>query len=200
MTRLFVLRHGPTAWNQEGRIQGHSDLPLLVSSAAEVQRWHLPGEFRTAQWHSSPLKRARQTAQFMGAAEPRIAPALIEMDWGAWEGRTLAELREALGAAMTENEARGLDFRPDGGESPRDVQERLKPWLMELAASGQEVHVAVAHKGVIRALYALAIGWEMTGKPPEKLRPACGHIFEIAQDGTPRLERFNVSLLAGTRP
>ena len=200
MTRLFILRHGPTAWNTEKRIQGHTDIPLLVASAAEIQRWRLPQEFRTARWHASPLKRARQTAQFMGAGNPKIAQALIEMDWGQWEGKTLAELRDELGEAMFQNEARGLDFRPDGGESPREVQERLKPWLVELAASDQDAHVAVAHKGVIRAFYALATGWDMTGKPPAKLHEPCGHLFSIDDDGTPHLEELNVSLLAEPAP
>jgi probable phosphoglycerate mutase len=53
---------------------------------------------------------------------------------------------------MTQNEAAGLDFRPPGGESPRDVQERLKPYLASLAGPT----IAVTHKGVLRALYALA--------------------------------------------
>src|SRR3546814_15044213 len=65
---------------------------------------------------------------------------------------------------MAANEARGLDFRPPGGESPRDVQDRLRPLLAELAAAGADV-VAVSHKGVLRALYALASGWDLRGTP-----------------------------------
>jgi probable phosphoglycerate mutase len=95
---------------------------------------------------------------------------------------------------MAENEARGLDFRPPGGESPRDVQARLEPWLAALAAGDQAINVAVAHKGVIRALYALAVGWDMTGKPPEKLRDGCGHLFEIDEAGRPAVVRLNVPL------
>ena len=66
--------------------------------------------------------------------DPRPEPRLVEMAWGEWEGRRLADLRAELGDAMIENEARGLDFRPPGGESPRDVQERLKPLLACLSA------------------------------------------------------------------
>src|SRR3546814_16034964 len=88
---------------------------------------------------------------------------LVETDWGAWEGRTLAELRADLGAGMAANEARGLDFRPPGGESPRDVQDRLRPLLAELADAGEDV-VAVSPKGVLRALYALASGRAIRGQ------------------------------------
>src|SRR3546814_14767208 len=109
---------------------------------------------------------------------------LVETDWGAWEGRTLAELRADLGAGMAANEARGLDFRPPGGESPRDVQDRLRPLLAELADAGEDV-VAVTHTGVLRALYALASGWAMRGKPATKLAVACAPAFHPAEHGRP---------------
>jgi len=47
---------------------------------------------------------------------------------------------------------------------------------------------------VIRALYALASGWTMIGKPPAKLRPNCAQLFHLGQDGTPAVERLNVRL------
>ena len=65
----------------------------------------------------------------MGHDDATVEPALIETDWGHWEGRTLAELRQRHGGEMAALEARGLDFRPPGGESPRDVQARLASWL-----------------------------------------------------------------------
>jgi len=107
-----------------------------------------------------------------------IEPRLTEMDWGDWEGRTLAELRAGLGRVMAENEAAGLDFRPSGGESPRDVQARLKPLLVELAVAGRAT-AAITHKGVIRAVYGLAAGWDMHGKPPHRLSSAAAHLFRL---------------------
>ncbi len=130
-----------------------------------------------------------ETAALLGL-DPRPEPRLVEMAWGAWEGRRLADLRGELGDAMLENEARGLDFRPPGGESPRDVQERLKPLLASLTRPT----VFVTHKGVLRALYALATGWSMTEKGPEKLRDRCAHAFRVAADGTPAVEKLNIAL------
>ncbi|HEY9536178.1 MAG TPA: histidine phosphatase family protein, partial [Kiloniellaceae bacterium] len=98
-----------------------------------------------------------------------------------------------LGAGMAANEARGLDFRPPGGESPRDVQDRLRPLLAELADAGEDV-VAVSHKGVLRALYALASGWDMRGKPATKLADACAQAFTLEAGGVPRVERLNIPL------
>jgi probable phosphoglycerate mutase len=90
-------------------------------------------------------------------------------------------------------EARGLDLTPAGGESPRAVQARLLLLLARLAAAGRPTG-AVTHKGVLRALLALATGWDMRGDPPVKLRPATLHLFELAADGTPRLVRANLAL------
>ena len=82
------------------------------------------------------------------------------MDWGAWEGYTHDELRERFGDEFTRNAARGLDFRPPGGESPRDVVVRVARWLESVAKSTQPL-VCVTHNGVLGALVALATGWDM---------------------------------------
>ena len=193
MTRLAMIRHAPTAWNEAGRIQGHADEPLSADGRRAAAGWRLPPVLGVVAWLASPLGRARETARLMAARDCATEARLIEMDWGAWEGRRLAELRAELGAAMTENEARGLDFRPAGGESPRDVQARLAPWLAELARAGRPV-AAVSHKGVIRALYAKAAGWDMTGEPPTRLAWDRAHLFSLAADGTPTVAALNLPL------
>ncbi len=208
MTPLVLIRHGPTAWNLDGRIQGRADPPLAPEGRAAVATWRLPpnvlgAEAGTWLWLTSPLTRARQTAALLHAAtalaepaliEPAlIEPALIEMDWGAWEGRRLAEMRAEGGAAMVAAEARGLDFQPPGGESPRQVQDRLRPFLERLAMAGRPA-VAVTHKGVIRALYAQARGWDMTGRAPEKLRDGCAQGFLLGPDGRPEIDQLNLPL------
>ena len=117
---------------------------------------------------SSPLRRARDTAALLTGRAPIVDDRLIEMDWGRWQGRRLADLRARAPAPVAANEARGLDFRPPGGESPREVCARLQALLAELAADPQPV-VAVCHKGVIRAALVLATGWDMRSKPPLRL-------------------------------
>lgn len=196
MTLLFILRHGVTSWNAEGRIQGHSDISLSEEARQAVPNWRLPDDARSGLWLTSPLLRARETASLLGYPDARIDDRLREMHWGQWEGWRLDDLREKLGDIMVKNEARGLDLQPPGGESPREVQERLKPLLAALAENGQPV-VAVSHKGVMRALYALASGWDMTGKPPVKLQNNCCHAFRLFADGTPAVELLNIPLNGG---
>ncbi|MFQ5785731.1 MAG: histidine phosphatase family protein [Alphaproteobacteria bacterium] len=193
MTRLALIRHAATAWSETGRIQGRTDVPLSPAGRAAAARWRPPPEIAGARWVTSPLARARETAALMGVADCTIEPRLGEMSWGRWEGRRLAELRAELGREMAENEARGLDFRPDGGESPREVQARLAPWLAEVAARRDTV-AGVTHKGVIRAVFARAAGWNMTGRPPVRLAWDRAHFFELAADGAPVVARLNLAL------
>jgi broad specificity phosphatase PhoE len=186
MTRLALLRHADTAWSAAGRIQGRTEVSLLSNPSVR-----LPDDCRTMRVVTSPLSRCVQTAALLGAADAPREPRIIEMDWGEWEGRTLSELRRELGASMAENEARGLDFRPPGGESPREVVGRIKPWLREIAVAAVPT-LAVTHRGVIRAILAEATGWDMRGKPPAKLDWQAVHFFMLDPQGRPKVERLNV--------
>ena len=194
MTWLALVRHGATEWNENGLVQGHSDVPLSERGRADVARWRLPPALAGFALVSSPLVRAVETARLI-AGEPEIEPRLIEMSWGAWEGRTLPDLRAELGDLMAAWEAKGLTFRAPGGESPSDVQQRLEPWLAERARR-RRATLAICHKGVIRALYALAVGWDMTDQPPDKLREPSAQLFRIAADGRPAVARLNIGLVA----
>jgi broad specificity phosphatase PhoE len=179
----------PTAWNVAGRLQGRADPEL---SCETLPDWRLPPEFACIRWLTSPLARALATARHLGvAAQPD--PRLTEMAWGEWEGRTLADLRACLGAAMATEEGKGRDFRPPGGESPRDVQRRVVPLLAEIAASRQPT-AAITHKGVIRAVLSLATGWDMLGKPPHRLAWSAVHLFRLDPTGHPSVERVNLPL------
>jgi broad specificity phosphatase PhoE len=181
MTRLALIRHGITDWNLEKRIQGRIDQPLNETGRRQMQRLGLPAEYRDDRCYCSPLTRALETAELLGL-DYRIEPALIEMHWGDWEGEVLKPLRKKLGDEMRNNEQRGLDFCPPGGESPRQVQARLQPWLCALGQSGENT-VAVVHKGIIRCVYALACNWDMRGESPVDFAWDAIHQFELDEDG-----------------
>jgi len=191
--RLLLMRHGLTDWNAEKRIQGRIDRPLSEAGIAQIQLCALPEALRLITWYCSPMLRARQTAELMGIQSPVLEAALTEMNWGDWEGEILKPLRKQLGGAMRENEARGCDFCPPNGESPRQVQARLKPWLAEIGDRGEDC-AAVVHKGIIRCLYALAFNWNMRGESPIKFDWKQLHEFEIDRDGHPRQYYRNVEL------
>lgn len=194
MTMLAVLRHGPTEWNAAKKLQGMSDIPLSAEGRALVSTWRLPEEFRGWRCLASPLSRAQETARLLGTGDIVIEPLLREMSFGRWEGFTIKELAAGEGADEFQALAdKGLDMLPPDGESPRMLIERLKILLARLAAEGEPT-IAVCHKGVIRALLALATDWPMLGKQPVKLDWSSLHCFRLERNGKPVLDRINVSL------
>lgn len=195
MTQLALIRHAASAWSERGLIQGRADPSLSPGGIAAAAAWRVPAALAAFDWVASPLARATESARLLLGREVAVEPSLIEMAWGEWEGERLAELRARLGAALAENEGRGLDFRPPGGESPRDVQRRLEPWLARVALVARST-AAVTHKGVIRAIVGLATGWDFLGKPPLRLAPATAQLFELDEGGRPRLLSANIPLTA----
>jgi probable phosphoglycerate mutase len=192
MSLLALIRHGATDWNAERRLQGRADRPLSAAGRAAVQDWRLPPLLIEAAWATSPLARARETGALLRPSGCAVEPRLIEMDWGGWEGRTRQELLQEAGSALDRSPL-GQDFRPPGGESPREVILRLKPWIAERARSG-EATVAVTHRGVIRALYAEATGWDMIGPPGEEFADGAAQLLLARMDGSVGLIRTNLIL------
>ncbi len=187
MTSLALIRHAETAWNAAGRIQGHADLPLSDEGRRQVAGWRLPSALDGSVWYTSPLARALETASLLSIPTPKPDDRLREMHWGRWEGRRLAELRAELGRTMARSEALGLDFRPPGGESPRDVQVRVASLMAEIASRGEPAG-AVSHKGLIRAVVALALDWDMTDKAPIRFEWNMVYLFDLDTAGRPRTQ------------
>lgn len=187
MTLLALFRHAETAWSVQGRIQGRADIPLSDAGRLALRQRGLLPECVGMTVVTSPLSRCVETAALLGAPRALREPRLAEMRWGAWEGRMLADLRRDYGDAMAQNEARGLDFRPEQGESPREVLGRVSEWLAELTGPT----LAITHRGVIRVIFSLASGWDMRGKSPAKLDWNAVHFFRLSA-GRPAVERLNV--------
>jgi probable phosphoglycerate mutase len=186
--RALFIRHGLTGWNEAGRVQGHTDVPLSPAGRAQVEGWHVPPDLAGARCFVSPLGRAGETARLLGFAEPTVDDRLREMAWGGYEGETLADLRRRLGQSLADEEARGLDFRAPGGESPREVAARLASFLRDAGRTAGDM-VVVAHKGILRASIVLALGWDMLGKPPVAIRDDWAFLHRLAPDGRLSFDR-----------
>jgi len=189
-----ILRHAPTGWNAEGRLQGLTDIPLSPAGEAAAKSWRLPAPADRWRRMCSPLQRARQTAELVQPPAPvTVESRLREMSFGVWEGKSVAQLRAEGGETFAAAERLGLDFHPPGGESPRIAMGRIAGWARDVARSGEPV-VAISHKAAIRALLALATGWDMTGRQPVRLDWKCLHFFTARGDGRVTLDRPNVLL------
>ena len=187
-----MVRHGRTEWNEGGRIQGHTDVPLSEAGRNRLRELQVPAAYAGFAWQSSPLRRAVESAALLGAKDLKIDSRLMEMHWGEWEGYSRALLRRRLGARMERMEERGIDFRPAGGESPRELTRRLNEWLDEVRTGGRGV-IAVTHKGVIRAALALATDWDLRGSAPVRLDWERAHLFAI-RSGRLHIEGMNIAL------
>lgn len=166
MIRLGLLRHGHTAWNREGRIQGRTDIPLDDAAREHLAGLRLPDDWAEADLVSSPLVRAVETGEIVSGRKPVLHAALIEMDWGAWEGGQGTLLRADPESGYRDIEDWGWDYRPPGGESPGDLRARLLPWALGLRRNT----VAVCHIGIMRVLMALATGWDFEGVAPFRIK------------------------------
>jgi broad specificity phosphatase PhoE len=153
---LALVRHGETADNRAGRLLGRSDPPLTalgrVQARAVARVLAAEGPVAIV---SSPLLRARETADAIGDAcgvAPTVDERLIEIDYGAWERRPLAEVpRDA--AALTSDPSVAF---PDG-ESLVDVGTRVAELCEELLARDGLV-VAVSHVSPVKGAVAWALG------------------------------------------
>ena len=140
----------------------------------------LPEEFRDATIISSPLGRAVETARILGGREPVIAPEIMEMDWGRWEGQRGVDLLADCKSGYRHIEGWGWDFQPPGGETPSQVWERVEPWIKSV--TGQAV--VVSHIGIMRVVLARAAGWNFEGSPPFKVKRDRLYLVEVSDDGS----------------
>ncbi len=198
MGRLFLVRHGQTAPNAAGLIQGQTDPELTAQGRQQAAALApaLPVETATAVI-SSPLRRARQTAEALGGGRTfTIDPRWIEIAYGEFEGGDIADVRPTLWANW---EADPTWAPPGGGESLAAVAERVASACDELAAATAAGDViVVTHVNPIK----LAVTWAL-GTPPQ----ASGRMFvqlasittiEVSPAGHPVLLGFSALPAPGT--
>ena len=199
MLDFYFIRHGQTQWNVDKKLQGRTDICLNQCGQEQIRNYQLPANLNDIQWFTSPLLRAVETAELL-KVKAIVTPELIEMSWGEWEGWCIAQLRQDDSQNCAEQEVRGLDLTPPAGESPRIVGERVTNWArlreIEYQQRSENTHHklgCVTHKGVIRAIYALASGWNMQDKAPDKLDFHCCQHFTF-QDGVWSIAELNIKL------
>ncbi|MDR2127732.1 MAG: histidine phosphatase family protein [Burkholderiaceae bacterium] len=168
--RIIAVRHGETAWNADGRVQGHTDVAL--SAAGRAQAALLADAL--AQQHdaidalcSSDLLRARQTAQAVQAATGAplvLEPRLRERAFGQIEGLSFAQVQARWPADAEKWRKRDLYWAAPGGESLLRFQERVIGAIQDLAQRhlGQQIAI-ITHGGVLDVLYRAATGCGLQG-------------------------------------
>jgi broad specificity phosphatase PhoE len=156
-SRVYLARHGQTAYNHEGRFQGQQAIPLNDTGraqAAELAERAAGYEFR-ALW-CSPLLRARETADIVAARiglEPREDPRLMETNAGEWTDLSFEQVRAIDAARFDAFVAAEPGFSFPGGESFAQQEVRVAAALADVEA-GELPALVVCHGMVIRAAFA----------------------------------------------
>ncbi len=159
MRYLIFIRHGETAWNREKRFQGHSDVPLNERGLLQAEL--LAGALQregVSTLFSSPLARARQTAEIIGARlnlAVEVMQELTELNFGEYEGELEADLRAKYGPRFAQwREAHYTEPAP-GGDSIRTIKDRAASAVEVMASASERGSVAaVAHQAVLMAVKA----------------------------------------------
>ena len=150
---LVLLRHGETEWSRSGQHTGLTDVPLtprgeeLAREAATLLRGRTFAAVLT-----SPLVRARRTAELAGLAGAETEPRLVEWDYGGYEGLTTPEIRARVGYAWTVF-ANGVVPGDTPGETVQDVAGRVRGVIDRVLPLLAEGDVAlVGHGHALRVL------------------------------------------------
>jgi probable phosphoglycerate mutase len=187
MYRILLTRHGETAWNALGKLQGHTDIELNDAGRAQASALavELGDAGITTVW-TSDLSRARQTGEIvataLGLGAPTVEPELRERRFGVFEGLTRAECAslhpDAWRAWVSQTTA------PPGGEARELATARMTRALTRVVDAGGRALV-ISHGGVMRL-------WLMELLGPSVPLIGNGTTFDLRHDG----HRFRAALFA----
>jgi probable phosphoglycerate mutase len=192
MPLIYFLRHGQTAFNAEGRIQGQIEVPLNATGRAQALRnggvlAEIVREPERFDFVASPLLRTRQTMEIvrsaMGLDENgyRTDGRLKEVLFGAWGGMTWTEIIERDHANYARRQADIWNVAPPEGECFRELYQRVEEWFSEIKRDS----VVVSHGGVSRVLR----GYILKLAPEEMMH------LDVPQDKVLMIERERLSWL-----
>jgi broad specificity phosphatase PhoE len=151
---IYLCRHGDTAWSTLRRLAGRNDLPLTEDGEVNARR--LGERLRSVTFDrvvTSPLSRARRTAELAGFGDALVDERLIELDFGRYEGRMIDDIRR---------EHAGWTYLRDGcpgGEGPEDIGRRADSLLADLLATSGRIAL-FGHSVILRVIAARYLGFE----------------------------------------
>lgn len=188
-TSLFLVRHGEIEGAGEGRLMGHTDVPLTerglwamealgkrIRCALEADGF--AGPLRPEALYSSPLARCRESTKALGrtlfgkrSKPPQVIEAFKEISIGRWEGMLYQEVARRFPKQLRRRLRDMVGVRPPGGESLLDLEARVMPALEELLSRHRgEALLVVGHAAVNRLILCRALGLGLS------------HFFRVSQD------------------
>jgi probable phosphoglycerate mutase len=167
-TEIYLVRHGETEWNKEGKFQGCTDIRLSQEGIVQAGLLKEVFDNNFDYVYTSPLSRAKQTAEILCQDHDKVKPVVIEdlreINFGAWEGLTIHQIREQYPEEYHTWRNDEIHGNLVGGDlTLRSAGTRAKDAILSLA----EIHagkklVFVAHGGIIKAALIGIFDWKMT--------------------------------------
>ncbi|MBW1981912.1 MAG: histidine phosphatase family protein [Deltaproteobacteria bacterium] len=182
MTKLYLVRHGQTAWNKEEIFRGRADIPLDDTGKKEV---HLAGEaLKDEALHavySSPLSRSMETAENIAKFHDlSVTPleAIIDISYGQWEGVSNQEVQKKYPDLYKMWLEEPHKVRFPGGESLDEVRSRTMKAIEELLARHAEENIVlVAHRVPNKVICCALIGIDNSNFWRIQQDTACTNLF-----------------------
>ena len=156
LLRIYLIRHGETEWNKEGRLQGNSDVKLSAEGIRQAQLLaeHVPFHNVDA-IYSSDLSRAVETAKLLAAKfnlPVNTTPQLREINFGDWEGESISDLAKehpkSFGRFFTAPER----CHPPNGETFLEAQARVMNVIRDVIAEHDNQNVVIVSHGAVNRL------------------------------------------------
>ncbi|MCX7796625.1 MAG: alpha-ribazole phosphatase [bacterium] len=154
---IYIIRHGETDWNREGIYQGQTDIPLNENGRETAKRLGIAlSKIRFVSIYSSDLLRARETAEIINSflnVPLYCVIDLRELDFGEWTGISIWEMSRKDPELFKKWQEDPWNVSPPGGETFRDLTERVMRFLESISKKykGENVLV-VSHAGPIKAM------------------------------------------------
>lgn len=183
--RVYLVRHGETKWNSLLRFQGQTDIPLSErgrQQATLLARRLAGEEFQSC--YASDLSRAFETAEILAEAHGmavQAIPALRELNFGAWEGLTIPEIKTLFSEEIKQWWESPLTTRIPGGETLAEMAERSTLAIKRIIDTHSEGNVlVVSHGGAIRSIVGSVLGMNLNQYWRLKLDNASLNIVDFA--------------------
>lgn len=197
MTRIYIVRHGQTDWNLQGRLQGSTNTPLNDTGREQARRAGAslgkmvgPGVVVV----SSPLDRARETADIISAqwdGDVHLDQRLVERDYGPWEGLS-ADEREQYDPLQHKAWRAGREPEYDGYENHASVGARMVEAILEAAQGVDGDLLVVTHGSSARMAILYLLELEVSGRRVGNLENAAWSRLVQPEGGGWSLDRHNI--------
>jgi broad specificity phosphatase PhoE len=187
LAHLYLIRHGETDWNRQGRWQGQSDVPLNDQGREQARQIaEKLADISFDAIYSSDLSRASEVARIIAQRQGDEVPIVLdqrlrEIHQGEWQGLLVQEIEARYAEGFQHRRTNPLTVAPPGGETAGQVRERALAAIHDILAVHPNGHVAIVSHG-----FTLAVLLTHFQKLPIDrvwdLVPVNGEIIELEVD------------------